>query len=94
MLGKKIFLLCIKRWVKHCFVVGFFPKIPSRSQLLLKKLILYDSNLNHDDKDCNRDEKIAEMGCDIAKLTKTVEEKDLQIATFMNKLWGSETRGV
>ena len=32
------------------------------------------------------DEKIAEMRCDIAKLTKTVEEKDLQIATFMNKL--------
>ena len=30
------------------------------------------------------DEKIAERGCDIAKLTKTVEEKDLQIATFMN----------
>ena len=39
-------------------------------------------------------EKIAEMGCDIAKPTKTMEEKDLQIATFMNKLWGSETRGV
>ena len=32
------------------------------------------------------DEKIAEMGCAIAKLTKTVEEKDLQIATLMNKL--------
>ena len=32
------------------------------------------------------DEKIAEMGCAIAKLTKTVGEKDLQIATLMNKL--------
>ena len=32
------------------------------------------------------DEKIAEMGPAIAKLTKTVEEKDLQIATLMNKL--------
>ena len=32
------------------------------------------------------DEKIAEMGRAIAKLTKTVEEKDLQIATLMNKL--------
>ena len=32
------------------------------------------------------DEKIAEMGYAIAKLTKTVEEKDLQIATLMNKL--------
>ena len=32
------------------------------------------------------DEKIAEMGHAIAKLTKTVEEKDLQIATLMNKL--------
>ena len=31
------------------------------------------------------DEKIAEMGHAIAKLTKTVEE-DLQIATLMNKL--------
>ena len=31
-------------------------------------------------------EKIAEMGHAIAKLTKTVEEKDLQIATLMNKL--------
>ena len=32
------------------------------------------------------DEKIAKMGHAIAKLTKTVEEKDLQIATLMNKL--------
>ena len=32
------------------------------------------------------DEKIAKMGRAIAKLTKTVEEKDLQIATLMNKL--------
>ena len=32
------------------------------------------------------DEKIVEMGHAIAKLTKTVEEKDLQIATFRNKL--------
>ena len=32
------------------------------------------------------DKKIAEMGCAIAKLTKNVEEKDLQIATLMNKL--------
>ena len=32
------------------------------------------------------DKKIAEMGHAIAKLTKTVEEKDLQIATLMNKL--------
>ena len=32
------------------------------------------------------DEKIAEMGHAIAKLTKTVEEKDLQITTLMNKL--------
>ena len=32
------------------------------------------------------DEKIAEMGRAIAKLTKTVEEKDLQITTLMNKL--------
>ena len=32
------------------------------------------------------DEKIAEMGHAIAKLTKTVEEKDLQIAMLMNKL--------
>ena len=32
------------------------------------------------------DEKIVEMGHAIAKLTKTVEEKDLQIATLMNKL--------
>ena len=32
------------------------------------------------------DEKIAEMGRAIAKLTKTMEEKDLQIATLMNKL--------
>ena len=32
------------------------------------------------------DEKIAEMGHAIAKLTKTVEGKDLQIATLMNKL--------
>ena len=31
-------------------------------------------------------EKIAEMGRAVAKLTKTVEEKDLQIATLMNKL--------
>ena len=32
------------------------------------------------------DEKIAEMGHAISKLTKTVEKKDLQIATLMNKL--------
>ena len=32
------------------------------------------------------DEKIAEMRRAIAKLTMTVEEKDLQIATLMNKL--------
>ena len=32
------------------------------------------------------DEKIAEIGHAIAKLTKTVEEKDLQIAMLMNKL--------
>ena len=32
------------------------------------------------------DEKIAEMGRAIAKLTKIVEEIDLQIATLMNKL--------
>ena len=32
------------------------------------------------------DEKIAEMSRAIAKLTMTVEEKDLQIATLMNKL--------
>ena len=32
------------------------------------------------------DEKIAEMARAIAKLNKTVEEKDLQIATLMNKL--------
>ena len=32
------------------------------------------------------DEKIAKMGRAIAKLTKTVEEKDLQITTLMNKL--------
>ena len=32
------------------------------------------------------DEKIAEMGHAIAKLTKTVKEKDLQIAMLMNKL--------
>ena len=32
------------------------------------------------------DEKIVEIGHTIAKLTKTVEEKDLQIATLMNKL--------
>ena len=32
------------------------------------------------------DEKITEMGHAIAKLTKTVEEKDLQIAMLMNKL--------
>ena len=32
------------------------------------------------------DEKIAEMGRAIAKLTKNVEEKDLQFATLMNKL--------
>ena len=32
------------------------------------------------------DEKIVEMGHAITKLTKTVEEKDLQIATLMNKL--------
>ena len=32
------------------------------------------------------DEKIAEMGHAIAKPTKTVEEKDLQIAMLMNKL--------
>ena len=31
-------------------------------------------------------EKIAEMGHAIAKLTKIVEEKDLQIAMLMNKL--------
>ena len=41
------------------------------------------------------DEKIAEMGRAIAKLAKTVEEKDLQIATFMNKLevqnWGESS---
>ena len=32
------------------------------------------------------DEKITEMARAIAKLNKTVEEKDLQIATLMNKL--------
>ena len=32
------------------------------------------------------DEKIAEIGHAISKLTKTVEEKDLQIAMLMNKL--------
>ena len=32
------------------------------------------------------DEKISEMERAIAKLTKTVEEKDLQITTLMNKL--------
>ena len=32
------------------------------------------------------DEKIVEMGHAIAKLTKTVEEKDLQIAMLRNKL--------
>ena len=32
------------------------------------------------------DEKIVEMGRAIAKLTKTIEEKDLQIATLRNKL--------
>ena len=32
------------------------------------------------------DEKIVEMGHAIAKLTKTIEEKDLQIATLRNKL--------
>ena len=32
------------------------------------------------------DEKIAEMERAITKLTKTVEEKDLQITTLMNKL--------
>ena len=32
------------------------------------------------------DEKIVEMGHTITKLSKTVEEKDLQIATLMNKL--------
>ena len=32
------------------------------------------------------DEKIAEIGHAISKLTKTVEEKDLQIATLVNKL--------
>ena len=32
------------------------------------------------------DKKIVEMGHAIAKLTKTVEEKDLQIAMLMNKL--------
>ena len=32
------------------------------------------------------DEKIAETGHAISKLTKTVKEKDLQIATLMNKL--------
>ena len=41
------------------------------------------------------DEKIVEMGHAIAKLTKTVEEKDLQIATFRNKLdvqnWGESS---
>ena len=32
------------------------------------------------------DKKIAELGRAITKLTKTMEEKDLQIATLMNKL--------
>ena len=32
------------------------------------------------------DKKIAEIGHAISKLTKTVEEKDLQIAMLMNKL--------
>ena len=32
------------------------------------------------------DEKIAKMEHAIAKLTKTMEEKDLQITTLMNKL--------
>ena len=32
------------------------------------------------------DEKIVEMGDAISKLTKIVMEKDLQIATLMNKL--------
>ena len=32
------------------------------------------------------DEKIAEMRHAIGKLTKTMEEKDLQITTLMNKL--------
>ena len=32
------------------------------------------------------DEKIVEMGRAISKLTKIVKEKDLQIATLMNKL--------
>ena len=38
---------------------------------------------------------IVEMGRAIAKLTKAVEEKDLQIATFRNKLdvqnWGESS---
>ena len=32
------------------------------------------------------EEKITKMGHTIAKLTKTMEERDLQIATLMNKL--------
>ena len=32
------------------------------------------------------EKKIAKMGHAISKLTKTMEEKDLQIATLMNKL--------
>ena len=32
------------------------------------------------------DEKIVEIGCAITKLTKTIEKKDLQIATLRNKL--------
>ena len=32
------------------------------------------------------DKKIAEIGHAISKLTKTMEEKDLQIAMLMNKL--------
>ena len=32
------------------------------------------------------DERIVAMECAISKLTKTIEEKDLQITTLMNKL--------
>ena len=38
------------------------------------------------------DEKIVEMGRAITKLTKTIEEKDLQIATLRNKL-DAQNRG-
>ena len=38
------------------------------------------------------EEQLVEMACIIAKLTKTVEEKDMQIASLINKVEAQDTK--